>query len=102
MNKDMQAHQAIRFDPDPGNHAWICMNSEPRHYRPQIRAEIIDESHSGCGLAVYNSTENAEALRPGQRCLTQVGRLDPMPATIIWRRVEGDQTALRIGLRFDS
>ena len=63
-----------------------------------MKAEIINESRSGVGLALYNTT----SLQEGDRCIAQVGRALPMPATVIWREEEGDATALRIGLRFDE
>ncbi len=97
-NPRTRNYQSIRFGAEPGQRAYVCTNPNVRDFRSNLRAEIIDESATGCGLAMYNTP----ALQPGDRCITQVGRLQPLHATVIWRHEEGDATAVRVGLRFDE
>ncbi len=101
MNPRMRPEQAIRFDPDKGQHAYISTKLDSSEFCPNIRGEIIDESRTGCGVVVYNSAE-ANDLQPGHHCIAQVGKLEPVEATIVWRKIEGDETAVRLGLKYQE
>ncbi len=95
-NDTVRRRPAIRFQPDRGQYARISMQTNLRRFEPELRAEIIDESRTGCGLVLYNTP----LLQEGDICVTQVGRLAPVHARVIWRREEGDDTALRVGLEY--
>ncbi len=91
-------YQSIRFEPEEGDRAYICTDPSAEDFRPDLTAAILNESHTGCGLELCST----DSLQEGESCLTRVGRLSPLRATVVWRRLDGERSALRVGLKYDK
>lgn len=86
--------RAIRFQPDPLDHALIDFSVGNKEFTPTAVGLILNESYTGCALVIKALTiEENELIR------IQVGRLSPMPAKIVWVKVM-DESLLKVGIQF--
>jgi hypothetical protein len=87
--------RAIRFQPDPLDHALIDYNFDAKDFNPKAVALIMNESFTGCNL-IIKSFEDIKAL---QKIKVQVGRLGILPAKIAWvKKIEAH--LYQVGVQF--
>ncbi len=84
-----------RFDPDKGDRAYLCFNPYEPTFVVDVVGEILNESHTGCGVVLYPTNR----FQKGDVCLAKIGRADPVRATVVWRKIE-DEMVVRIGLEY--
>ena len=65
-------------------------------WKPDRTAMVLNESHTGCGLAFSGDLD----LAVGDGVRFRVGKLGPLPATVVWRTLVFGQL-LRIGVKYD-
>jgi hypothetical protein len=75
--------RAVRFSPDPLDHALVAFDGFTGEFRPDLIGLIYDEAPmNGCGLVLQDHPRLvAEAL-----CLVKVGRMDPVAAQVVWKK----------------
>lgn len=85
----------VRFFPDPLDSALVAFSSA-QDFVPEQVALIVDEApRNGCSLVLRPS----HAVADGQTWLVQVGRMDPVPAKVVWHRVL-EASLVRVGLEY--
>lgn len=73
--------RAVRFHPDPLDHALIAFDGLAETFRPELIGLIYDEAPlNGCGLIIAEHPR----LVPEALCLLKVGRMDPLAAQVVW------------------
>lgn len=87
--------RAIRFQPDPLDHALIDFKNESAFHASAVGL-ILNESYTGCALVI----KTTDAVIPNQTVKVKVGRLDPMPAKVIWIKPLLDDSLIKIGIQF--
>ena len=96
MRTDGTQARPVRTVPDPLDHAWVSFSPESSPFTPDQAALIYDESPlDGCSLVVLDDPR----LQPDVFCRVQVGRMDPVPARIAWRR-EIEPRLVHLGLEY--
>jgi len=88
--------RAVRFSPDPLDHALISFEAVTGAFRPELVALIHDEAPmNGCALVTRDHPRLvAEAL-----CVVKVGRMDPVAAQIVWKK-EIQPRLVQIGVQY--
>jgi len=86
----------IRFTPDLGDYALISFDSNLDEFEFHVQGLILNESSSGCAVVLATT----DGLKEGDECVTQIGRMDPMISTIIWRK-DIDPDVIKIGLKYE-
>jgi len=88
--------RAIRFSPDPLDHALISFEALTGAFRPELVALISDEAPmNGCGLVTHDHPRLvAEAM-----CVVKVGRMDPVAAQVVWTK-EILPRLVQVGLQY--
>ena len=91
-----KAARPFRFPADPLDLALIAIDGLPEAFRPDLGALILDEAPlSGCGLVLLDHP----GLEVGAVCVVKVGRMDPLPAKIVWKK-EIESKLVRVGLQY--
>ncbi len=85
----------VRYTPDEDSRALICLDPKAKVFSADLTAKIINESYSGCSVALAENDELSE----GALVICQTGPLAPLPAEVVWCRV-GDDDQLEVGLRY--
>lgn len=88
--------RAVRFSPDPLDHALISFDTLTGAFRPELVALIYDEAPmNGCGLVTREHPRLvAEAL-----CVVKVGRMDPVAAQVVWTK-EIHPRLVHVGIQY--
>lgn len=73
-------NRAIRFKPDPLDHALVDFHNEKGSFTPSAVGLILNESFTGCALVI----KSEKVLNKDQEIKVQVGRLEPLAAKVIW------------------
>ncbi len=89
--------RSLRFNADLGDYAIICFNKNTSMFQTDAVGIILNESSSGCSLAVPAT----DKLQKDDIIVVQIGRLEPLPATVMWRK-ELDKDVVKLGLRYDE
>lgn len=92
-NKQMR--QDIRFPPEPNCLVRVDTAGGNERFEPDLLGLVLDESSGGCG-AVFVHTDK---LGIGDRCLIQVGTLEPVKAEVRWRNSLEDRV-VAVGFRY--
>lgn len=87
----------VRFKPDPGAYAQICLDVEAPKFEPELLALILDESGGGCGLVTLTS----KTFHRGDRVKVKVGELAPVLSEVCWV-IPIDQQIQKIGLHYQE
>ncbi len=95
-----QRRRFMRFLPDPLDTALIDFKMEET-FSPDFVGLIRQEAYGGCGLLLAYRDELEKEFRSGRKCIIKVGKLDPLPAEVVWA-VLLDEEALKVGFRFDE
>lgn len=85
----------VRYTADSESRALICLDPKATVFATEIDAKIINESYSGCSVALAEGDE----LTEGALVICQTGPLAPLQAEVIWCRV-GEHDQLEAGLRY--
>ncbi len=76
--------------------AQIAVRGLTGPFAPEMVALISEEAPmGGCGLVMFETP----LLKVGDVCRAKVGRIDPLRAEVVWRRVAGEGL-IRIGLKY--
>jgi hypothetical protein len=86
---------AVRYAPEAGASAGLWVQVNLTTSPPDVSGFVLNESYTGCSLAIPSMA----TLKQGDQCMAKVGSLNAMPATVVWRRDEGDFS--EVGLRYD-
>lgn len=73
--------QDIRFPPEPNCLARVDTTCGSGPFEPDLIGLILDESSGGCGVVFVHT----DKLKAGDRCLVQVGTLEPVRAEVRWK-----------------
>ncbi len=93
-----QRRRFLRFPPDPLDTALIDFSGKET-FTPQYAGLIRQEAYAGCGLMLVYHEGLERAFAPGRTCTIKVGKLDPMPAEVVWSKSIEDE-ALKVGFHF--
>lgn len=88
-------NRAVRFQPDPLDHALVDFKSEREPFQAAAVGMILNESYTGCALVL----KTTEAVRPDLIIKVQVGKLSPLMARIVWVKVL-DHNLIKAGIQF--
>ena len=87
--------RALRFPPDPSDHANLSFDPEGE-FQVDWQALIVDEAlGAGCGLVVFAHPK----IVVGAQIRVQVGRRDPVLAQVVWMK-ELPQKLCQVGLKY--
>jgi len=74
----------VRFPPDSLDHAEISFDSGGGDFAPALVGLLYDEAPlNGCALVVLED----DRLQVDARCRVKAGRMAPVQARIVWRRL---------------
>lgn len=93
-----QRRRFLRYPPDPMDTAKIDF-SKGDTFNPQYVALIRQEAYAGCGLLLVYQEGMEQDFAKGRDCVIQVGKLEPLPAEIVWSSVLDDEV-LKVGFSF--
>ncbi len=94
--KKPSKRRAIRYNPDQGDYAIVSYKKKPQEFQNDALGIILNESSTGCSVVVPHTPK----LQEGDQFVVQIGRLEPLPATVIWRK-ELDKDVVKLGIRYD-
>lgn len=95
-----QRRRFLRFPGDPLDTAQIDFRGGET-FDPQYVGLIRQEAYAGCGLLLVYQDGLEKVFASGTRCTIKVGKLDPLPAEVVWS-VNMDDEALKVGFKFDD
>lgn len=95
--KNTNKRASLRYTPDVGDYAIICFNKKVSDFQTDLLGIILNESSTGCSLAIAAT----DKLQQDDQIVVQIGRLELLPATVIWRKLI-DKDVVKLGLRYDQ
>lgn len=95
-----QRRRFMRFPPDPLDTALIDFKLG-ESFSPDFVGLIRQEAYAGCGLLLAYRDGLEKEFRSGRKCIIKVGKLDPLPAEVVWSSML-DEEALKVGFKFDD
>lgn len=88
--------RAVRFAPDPLDHALLAFDAFTGAFRPELIALIHDEAPwNGCGLVAHDHPR----LVPEALCVVKVGRMDPVAGQVVWKK-EIQPHLVHVGIQY--
>ena len=89
----------VRYPGQPLEVAEIDLDPKLEQFRPSRVGLILQEAYGGCGLAFVNRDHLDLDLRVGGRVTLKVGKMKPLPARLVWTRLDpGD--VIRAGFEY--
>lgn len=88
--------RAIRYSPDIGDYAVVCFSGDESEFKVDSVGIIINESATGCAIVVPANRR----LKVGDTVVVQVGKMNPVQSTIIWR-IDLDKDVVKLGIKYD-
>lgn len=95
-----QRRRFMRFPPDPLQTALIDFSTDGS-FEPGYVGLIRQEAYAGCGLLLVYRDGLEQEFAAGRKCTIKVGKLDPMPAEVVWSVIL-DEEALKVGFQFEE
>ncbi|OQW53731.1 MAG: hypothetical protein A4S09_06695 [Proteobacteria bacterium SG_bin7] len=89
--------RALRYSPDIGDYAVLCFSGPDSQFKIDLVGIILNESSSGCAICVPANRR----LKEGDEFVVQVGKMNPRPATVVWRK-ELDKDVVKLGIKYEK